>query len=519
MQLTVKSASAAEEQDSRMESIKGAVRTLLTGVGEDASREGLVDTPKRVAKALLYMTSGYQDDPAKVLKSALFHEPLVAQEPGGVVVVRDIDFASTCETSLLPFHGRVHIGYLPRNGIVLGLSKMSRLTSIFARRLQTQERLAAEILEALMENIQPEGAAILVEARHLSQDEDGPLVSTADARGCFVGTDSQSWQEFVALLHMRGICVPPGTTQGAQRCCHMDSEVDGVITPSGYNSSLSEASSLEDGEPGSSSSGSGTSSVNKRAVEVLATTEMREAVQTILKAVGEDPGRKGLQGTPHRYVTWFLRTTEGYWGRKDLDKVRCCPVGVAAHLVPIESVPRAPGTPAPVDRPTQDAPTCLTSPGAAPLATAPTTLGSFCVVGVPFASQCEHHLLPFYGHATIVLLPSNVGASHPVLAGLPDMHETVRSIAKRLQIQERLTSELADALQGGTGPGCLQSSGLAGLLIVCDAAHMCMVARGVEKAASGTTTYAVRGELATDPQLRIQAMAAAAEVKQVKSSS
>jgi GTP cyclohydrolase I len=80
-----------------------------------------------------------------VLKSALFHEPLVAQEPGGVVVVRDIDFASTCETSLLPFHGRVHIGYLPRNGIVLGLSKMSRLTSIFARRLQTQERLAAEV--------------------------------------------------------------------------------------------------------------------------------------------------------------------------------------------------------------------------------------------------------------------------------------------------------------------------------------------------------------------------------------
>lgn len=80
-----------------------------------------------------------------MLKSALFHEPLVAKEPGGVVVVRDIDFASTCETSLLPFHGRVHIGYVPRNGVVLGLSKMSRLTSIFARRLQTQERLGAEV--------------------------------------------------------------------------------------------------------------------------------------------------------------------------------------------------------------------------------------------------------------------------------------------------------------------------------------------------------------------------------------
>mmetsp|Transcript_36718 Transcript_36718/g.92802 ORF Transcript_36718/g.92802 Transcript_36718/m.92802 type:complete len:515 (+) Transcript_36718:156-1700(+) len=510
MQLTAESALIAGE-GAKMETIKAAVRTLLAGVGEDADREGLADTPKRVAKALLYMTSGYADDPASVLKSALFHEPLVAKEPGGVVVVRDIDFASTCETSLLPFHGRVHIGYVPRNGVVLGLSKMSRLTSIFARRLQTQERLGAEILDALMENIQPDGAAILMEARHLSQDEDGPPIATTAARGCFTGTQSQCWKEFTALLQMQGVVVPADTVPDAQRHHAADSAADGAALPpsNGFNSALSDAGSLSDGEASSSSGGSPT--FRKAEVEALATAEMQDAVRTILHAIGEDPDRKGLQGTAHRYVKWFLRTTEGFWGQLDRHKARCCPAGVPAHLVPIAStteLPTAPGTPASIDRPTKEA--CAN--GGTAGAPSSCAAGSFCVVRVPFASQCEHHLLPFYGHATVVLLPAAAeGAGAPgALAGLPDMHHTVRTYAKRLQIQERLTSELADALLGDAEGG----AGLAGLLVVCDAAHMCMVARGVEKAASGTTTYAVRGLLASDAALRIQAMTAAAKVKQ-----
>jgi len=176
-----------------IEQLQGAVRTLLQGVGEDVEREGLMETPKRVAKALLYMTSGYHDDPEGILCKAIFNEEGVAAESNGIVVVRDIDFASTCEETLLPFHGRVHIGYIPSHGRVLGLSKMSRLTSIFARRLQTQARMSTEILDTLMTYLKPQGAAIVVEARHLAHPESSGLIVTSDAVGSFRGPESSAW--------------------------------------------------------------------------------------------------------------------------------------------------------------------------------------------------------------------------------------------------------------------------------------------------------------------------------------
>jgi GTP cyclohydrolase IA len=142
--------------------IEAAVREILEAVGEDPDREGLRDTPQRVAKAYAEFFAGLQQDPADVLGTTfdISHEELV--------LVKDISFYSTCEHHLVPFHGTVHIGYIPsKEGRVTGLSKLARLVEIYARRPQVQERLTTEVVEALMTHLHPRGAIVVVEAEHL----------------------------------------------------------------------------------------------------------------------------------------------------------------------------------------------------------------------------------------------------------------------------------------------------------------------------------------------------------------
>lgn len=139
-----------------------AVRTLLRWIGEDPSREGLKDTPVRVVKAYDELFSGYRQDAAEVLER-------VFEEVSGyddIVIVRDIPFFSHCEHHMVPFYGKAHIGYFPSEGVV-GLSKLARVVDVFARRLQTQEALTAQILEAVQDTLKPRGVAILVEAEHM----------------------------------------------------------------------------------------------------------------------------------------------------------------------------------------------------------------------------------------------------------------------------------------------------------------------------------------------------------------
>ncbi|MCY1160101.1 MAG: folE [Citricoccus sp.] len=142
--------------------IRAAVREILEAVGEDPDREGLQDTPSRVAKAYAEFFAGLQQDPAEVLGTTfdISHEELV--------LVKDISFYSTCEHHLVPFHGTVHIGYIPSmEGRVTGLSKLARLVEIYARRPQVQERLTTQVVEALMTHLHPRGAIVVVEAEHL----------------------------------------------------------------------------------------------------------------------------------------------------------------------------------------------------------------------------------------------------------------------------------------------------------------------------------------------------------------
>ena len=156
-------AAAAERPASRpsREAAEAAVRTLIAWAGDDPDREGLVDTPRRVAKAYEELFAGYREDSAKPLKR-VFHEVSGYQD---LVLVRDIAFVSHCEHHIAPFFGKAHIGYHPKGGVV-GLSKLARIVDTFARRLQTQEALSAQIVEAIETTLETRGVAVMIEAEH-----------------------------------------------------------------------------------------------------------------------------------------------------------------------------------------------------------------------------------------------------------------------------------------------------------------------------------------------------------------
>lgn len=136
-------------------------KDVLAQLGEDPNREGLVKTPERLAKAMQYLTQGYQMDARAILNSAKFHEPV-----SEMIVVKDIELYSMCEHHMLPFFGKAHIAYIP-NGWITGLSKVARVVDAYARRLQVQERLTVEIMNAIKDTLNPLGVAVVIEAQHL----------------------------------------------------------------------------------------------------------------------------------------------------------------------------------------------------------------------------------------------------------------------------------------------------------------------------------------------------------------
>lgn len=180
----------------RMES---AVRDILEAVGEDITRPGLQETPQRVARMYAEIFSGLHGDPDTHLK--IFEEPGRADE---LVLIRDIPLYSVCEHHLLPFIGRAHIAYIPKNGRILGLSKFSRLVDCFARRPQVQERLTAQIADYLFEKLHPQGVAVLIEAEHLCMTmrgarAAGATTQTSALRGC-MRSEAKTRAEVMALL-------------------------------------------------------------------------------------------------------------------------------------------------------------------------------------------------------------------------------------------------------------------------------------------------------------------------------
>jgi GTP cyclohydrolase I len=187
--------------DNVTEKLAVVYKEVLTELGENADREGLLKTPERVAKSLQFLTSGYAKDPAEILKSALFNESY-----SEMVIVKDIEVYSMCEHHMLPFFGKAHIAYIP-NGTIVGLSKLPRVVDAFARRLQVQERLTIEIRDCIQETMNPKGVAVVIECQHMCMQMRGVQkqnsVTTSSAfTGLFLTNDATR-KEFINLVNAK----------------------------------------------------------------------------------------------------------------------------------------------------------------------------------------------------------------------------------------------------------------------------------------------------------------------------
>ncbi|OQD42936.1 GTP cyclohydrolase I FolE [Croceivirga radicis] len=177
--------------------VKDRYAKIIDEIGEDVTREGLLKTPERAAKAMLFLTQGYKQDAEQILKSAMFKE-----DYDDMVIIKDIELYSLCEHHMLPFFGKAHVAYIP-NGQIVGLSKIPRIVDVFARRLQVQERLTHDILECLNNTLQPKGVAVVIEASHMCMmmrgvQKQNSVTTTSGFRGQFEKIETRN--EFLKLI-------------------------------------------------------------------------------------------------------------------------------------------------------------------------------------------------------------------------------------------------------------------------------------------------------------------------------
>ena len=190
----------SDESSEKFLALKHHYEEILKLIEPDAGREGLVRTPLRVAKTLLDFTSGYEMDPAAILKSAMFKE-----DYRQMVIVKDIDFYSLCEHHMLPFYGKAHVAYIP-NGYITGLSKIARVVDVFARRLQVQERMTSQIKDCIQQTLQPLGVMVVIEASHMCMqmrgvEKQNSITTTSDFTGAF--NQAKTREEFMNLIAPR----------------------------------------------------------------------------------------------------------------------------------------------------------------------------------------------------------------------------------------------------------------------------------------------------------------------------
>ncbi|XP_076921763.1 GTP cyclohydrolase 1-like [Bidens hawaiensis] len=273
------------EHEPETVAIEDAVKVLLQGLGEDVNREGLRKTPLRVAKALREGTKGYKQNVKDIVQGALFPEVGVengtglAGGDGGLVLVRDIDLFSYCESCLLPFQVKCHVGYIPSSQRVVGLSKLSRVADIFARRFQDPQHLADDICFGLHHGINPTGVAVVLQCSHIhfpnfqlaileSNHKRFAKTIVGSGLGTFEDKDSVNWIDFFGLLRCRGI------------------SLDNIRSRNSLKDSWCPSRSQKVGPSGN--------------------PDMEIAVASILRSLGQDPCRKDLVGTPSRFIKWLL---------------------------------------------------------------------------------------------------------------------------------------------------------------------------------------------------------------------
>ncbi|MED6109194.1 hypothetical protein PIB30_031296 [Stylosanthes scabra] len=351
-------------------SIEDAVKVLLKGLGEDINREGYKQKVKDIVQDALFPEAG--------LDNKVGH----AGGAGGLVIVRDLDHFSCCESCLLPFQVKCHVGYVPSGQRVLGLSKFSRVAGIFARRLQEPQHLADEICSALHQEIQPAGVAVVLQCTHvhfpdielhiLDPNHQGWLETlVSSGSGVFEDKQADDWADFLGLLRLRGTDMEKLKFRRSS---------DPSWCPS---LSIKVSSAIEPANPG-----------------------MVAAAAKIIKSLGEDPLRKELRETPRRFVEWF----RNFQNKPDM-KVNWFLCGRKDPL----SMNRG------VDLNSERV---------------------YAELGIPFWAQCEHHLLPFHGVVHIGYFISDgfkpIGRSH--------LQSIIHFYGFKLQVQERLTRQIAEAI-------------------------------------------------------------------------
>jgi GTP cyclohydrolase I len=187
-----------EESAARLKRLEGAVRTLLECIGEDPNREGLLATPERYAKTIMYLTKGYEENVLDIVKGAVFNE-----HHSEMVIVKDIEIYSLCEHHLVPFSGMMHVGYIPKTSVI-GLSKLARIAEVFSRRLQVQERLTKSVAEVIYNILQPQVVAVVMESKHLCMAMRGvQKTSSTTVTNCMIGCfkqQSKTRNEFLRLI-------------------------------------------------------------------------------------------------------------------------------------------------------------------------------------------------------------------------------------------------------------------------------------------------------------------------------
>ncbi|KAK5820119.1 GTP cyclohydrolase 1 [Gossypium arboreum] len=428
------------EKEPETIAIEDAVKVLLQGLGEDFNRDGLKKTPLRVAKALREGTRGYKQKVKDIVQGALFPEVGLhdgvghAGGVGGLVIVRDLDLFSYCESCLLPFQLKCHVGYVPSGQRVVGLSKLSRVADVFAKRLQDPQRLADEICSALHHGIRPAGVAVILECLHIhfpnvesvlldSKHQGWVKVLVSSGSGVFGNENADAWSDFLGLLKFRGVTV------------------DRTLTRDSVNQSWCPSSS---------------SSMSKISSELVAANpEMVAAVASILRSLGEDPLRKELVETPSHFVRWLMNFENTKLEMK-LNGFAC---GISDLLKPNGEI------------------------------SSRNNEQMHSELNLSFWSQCEHHLLPFYGVVHIGYFCPK-GINH---LGKSLLRSIVHFYGFKLQVQERLTRQIAETVSSILGGD---------VMVVVEANHTCMISRGIEKFGSNTATIAVLGRFSTDPAAR-----------------
>ncbi|XP_057780217.1 GTP cyclohydrolase 1-like, partial [Salvia miltiorrhiza] len=283
------------EEEPEILAIEEAVRVLLQVLCDDSNREGVRKTPLRVAKALREGTRGYKEKVKDIVNGALFPEVGLenrvghAGGTGGLVIVRDLDLFSYCESCLLPFQIKCHVGYIPSGHRVVGLSKLSRVAEVFAKRLQDPQRLANEICEALQHGFGPTGVAVVLQCSHINFPNSESALSDPNHKGwvkmlvksgtgVFDDDMTDVWTDFLSLLRFRGISVEDALPGGSDKKSWCPSHA------------FSKTGALD--------------------------SAMLRSVASILCSLGEDPLRKELQETPARFVKWLMSFKDSHFDLK-----------------------------------------------------------------------------------------------------------------------------------------------------------------------------------------------------------